>query len=244
MAVAHGTSELEQLLPDAKREEIRASVLARSPRWYSPWAHLVLPSVFAIAVIASCVALLRDVRPWELLLVPIVYVLNNVNEWYIHRDMLHKRTWIAPVLYFRHTPEHHMIYVTDDMAMRDRREYQLVLIPAYGLFLIFMTLLPIAGGLWLLGLRNIALLYTATSMFYAASYEWLHLAYHLPRESRIGNLGFIRALRRHHAVHHDPRLMQRWNFNVTLPIWDWVKGTIVRSPEEALANRMDRGEIR
>jgi len=57
------------------------------------------------------------------------------------------------------------------------------------------------------------------------SYEWLHLSYHLPPESRVGRLRPIRALCRHHALHHDPRLMQRWNFNVTVPFWDWVMRT-------------------
>lgn len=227
-------SELEVILPPEKRNEIRARVLARSPRWYSPGAHLIVPSVFALGVIAAAILLLRDLRAWQLLTVPVVYVLDNINEWYIHRDMLHKRTLIAPVLYNRHTPEHHMIYVTDDMAMRDKLEYQLVLIPAYGLFLIFMTLVPITALVWALGFRNVALLYAATSMFYAASYEWLHLSYHLPRESWIGNLRPIRVLRRHHAVHHDPRLMQRWNFNVTIPLWDWVRGTTVKDPADVL----------
>ncbi len=42
----------------------------------------------------------------------------------------------------------------------------------------------------------------------------------------------IRALRTHHARHHDPRLMQRWNFNVTVPLFDAVMGTIApRDPK-------------
>ena len=28
--------------------------------------------------------------------------------------------------------------------------------------------------------------------------------------------------------------MQRWNFNVTVPLWDWVRGTTYR-PEKAVA---------
>jgi len=163
--------------------------------------------------------------------VPAVWIFNNINEWRIHRDILHRRFPIAPVLYDRHTPEHHMIYVTDDMAMRNRREFRLVLIPAYGLFLIFVTLLPLTSLIWFVGLRNLALLYLATSMGYVVSYEWLHLSYHLPHDSRIGRLGPIRMLRRHHAIHHDPRLMQRYNFNVTIPFWDWIRGTMIRDHE-------------
>jgi hypothetical protein len=219
---------LEVLLPLAERERIRADVLARAPSWYNPWVHLAVPSFFGLGVILASILLLRDLRAIELLTVPIVYVLTNMNEWYIHRDLLHRRNPLAKVLYDRHTPEHHMIYVTDDMAMRDRREFRLVLIPAYGLFLIFVNLLPITAALWFLLGRNVALLYTATAMGYSVSYEWLHLSYHLPATSRVGGSRIIRKLRRHHAVHHDPRLMQRWNFNVTIPLWDWVRGTIVK----------------
>jgi sterol desaturase/sphingolipid hydroxylase (fatty acid hydroxylase superfamily) len=39
-------------------------------------------------------------------------------------------------------------------------------------------------------------------------------------------------LREQHRRHHHPRLMQRWNFNVTVPLWDWVRGT--RVPREVL----------
>jgi sterol desaturase/sphingolipid hydroxylase (fatty acid hydroxylase superfamily) len=105
-----------------------------------------------------------------------------------------------------------------------------VLIPAYGLFLIFVSLVPVAAALWLILGRNVSLLYTATAMAYALLYEWLHLAYHLPPESRIGRLPPIRFLRRHHEIHHDPRLMRHWNFNVTMPLWDWVRGTLIKDP--------------
>jgi sterol desaturase/sphingolipid hydroxylase (fatty acid hydroxylase superfamily) len=133
-----------------------------------------------------------------------------------------------------------MIYVTDDMAIRDWREFHLVLIPAYGLFLIFLNLLPLTAAIWWLFSKNVALLYTATAMGYAVSYEWMHLSYHLPKDHPIGRLSIVAVLRNHHAVHHDPRLMQRWNFNVTLPFWDWVQGTIVKDVPSALAATADR----
>ena len=41
-------------------------------------------------------------------------------------------------------------------------------------------------------------------------------------------------LRRHHALHHDPKLMQKWNFNVSLPLWDLVRGTIAREQDRTV----------
>lgn len=232
--------DLEVLLPLEKRDEVRRRVLAEAPRWYNPWVHVAIPSIFGFATIVTALSLLEHPVGWYWLTVPITYLLTNMNEWFIHRDILHHRFPLAPILYDRHTPEHHMIYVTDDMEIRDWREFHLVLIPLYGLFLIFVTLLPINAFLWWLGLHDVALLYTATAMGYAVSYEWLHLSYHLPRDSWIGQLSVIQTLRRHHGVHHDPRLMQRWNFNVTLPFWDWVMRTSVPDVPAALALAEER----
>jgi hypothetical protein len=122
------------------------------------------------------------------------------------------------------------------MAMRSRQEYRLVLIPAYGIMLIFLATLVPTAAVWLAGLREVALLFTATTMGYVLSYEWLHLAYHLPKDHPISRFRVIGWLRHHHAVHHDPKLMQKWNFNVTVPFWDWVRGTTVRS-------RIDAAEV-
>jgi hypothetical protein len=179
-------------------------------------------------MIAGAVSLLERPRPLELLFVPLVLVLLNLNEWHIHCHMLHRRFWPLDVLFWRHTPEHHVIFVRDDMAMRSTREFRLVLIPFYGILAIFVTTLPITAALWLLVSHNVALLWVASTMGYVVAYEWLHLAYHLPESNPIGRNPAIRWLRRHHAMHHTPELMQRWNFNVTVPLADWLLGTIHR----------------
>jgi hypothetical protein len=209
-----------------KREAMRRELV---PAGYSPWIHLGITSVAGLGLIVTAALLLRHVRPLELLTVPIVFVLSNMTEWRAHRDILHKRTWYAPVLYDRHTPEHHVIFPKEDMSIRSPGEFRLVLIPAYGIVVIFLGgALPITAALWALHLRNVAMLYVITSMGYVVSYEWLHLSYHLPPTTFIGRMKLIGVLRRHHATHHDPSLMQRWNFNVTLPLWDWIRGTIYR----------------
>src|SRR5262245_26323372 len=172
--------------------------------------------------------LIHDLSPWELVTVPLVWAFSNAAEWHIHKNVLHRRTRYAPVLYDRHTPYHHRIFVEGDMAMRSTREFRVVLIPAYGILVLFVTLLPFVAATWLVAGRNPALLFMATSMGYVLFYEWLHLAYHAPAGSAIGRARLIARLRRHHATHHDPALMQRWNFNVTLPLWDWVSGTFYR----------------
>jgi len=220
------TRAWEVTQPLGRRDLVRARALAEAPRFYDPWVHLAFPSLVGLGLIAAAVASLERPSGWELLTVPAVIVLVNLFEWHIHRNVLHRRTWPLDVLFWRHTPEHHVIFVRDDMAMRSRREFRLVLIPFYGILAIFVGALPVTALLWMVVSPNVALLWVATNMGYVVAYEWLHLSYHLPHESRIGRNPLIRRLRRHHAAHHAPELMQRWNFNVTVPLADWLLGTV------------------
>ncbi|HEY4223514.1 MAG TPA: sterol desaturase family protein, partial [Myxococcota bacterium] len=173
----------------------------------------------------------------ELLTVPVVLTLANMTEWRLHRDLLHKRSRFLPALYDRHTPVHHKIFVYGDMEIKAWREIKLVLIPAWAGVALFVGLLPLAAVLWCALAHNVALLFMASCMVYVVSYEMLHMSYHLPASSFIGRNPVIRRLARHHSLHHDPRLMQQWNMNVSLPLWDHVRGTAVRSE----ASQNDKG---
>ena len=218
-----------------RRDELRARLVAEIPSWYSPWLHLAFPSLIGIGVIIASVLSLHALRPIELLSVPATFLVLNAGEWRIHRDMPPRRAPPLGILYDRHTPQHHMIFVTDDMAIRSTREFYLVLIPAYGILAAGFGALPIPAALWLgFGLRNPALLFMATTMAYVVAYEWLHLSYHAPADSFVGRMALIQRLRHHHAVHHAPELMQKWNFNVTIPLWDWVRRTTYRAADEVV----------
>ncbi len=213
---------------DETREAVRARWHAAIPSWYSPWAHLGFPTIVGLGVIAWSLLRLHDLHAWQLAIVPITWVVSNAVEWRAHRDVLHKRTWPLQELYDRHTPNHHVVFISGDMALRSAREFKFVLVPFYGIVAILVMVFPIALGLSWFGHGNVSALFLATTMGYTLSYEWLHLAYHMPEDSFVGRLPVVGLLRRHHATHHDPALMRRWNFNVTVPLWDWVRGTTYR----------------
>lgn len=210
--------------------ERRAHALEQSPPWYNPWAHLFGPSLVGLSIIYFAASRLQDVNPWTYLTVVVVWLLSNAVEWRTHKNMLHRRLYPFEEIYRRHI-EHHGIYTNEDMSIRDRREYRLVLLPFSGVLLIFVGLSLAALLLYFLTTPNITYLFLITSIGYVLSYEWLHLSYHLPPEHPIGGLSIIQKLRRHHLLHHAPRLMQRWNFNVTIPLWDVVRGTVFKGPE-------------
>jgi hypothetical protein len=214
----------------ASRDDLRRDLLSRIPSWYSPWLHLAIPALSGLAIVALAVGRIQELRAWQLAFVPLFVVFGNAVEWHAHRDLLHRRTWPLEELYFRHTPQHHAIYVSEDMQIREWRELRFVLLPAYGVVGLVAVTSPITAALWVAGQPNLAALWVTTVVLYILTYEWLHLAYHLPADGFVGRLRVTRWLRRHHQRHHHPPLMQRWNFNVTLPLWDLLRGTVWHAP--------------
>ena len=95
---------------------------------------------------------------------------------------------------------------------------------------------------WLYQMESVwivAALFIATAIGYFLLYEMLHLSYHLPPDSAVPRLPILRALRRHHALHHNPAQMTDGNFNVTFPICDSVFGTRLHemNPDSAMAEK-------
>jgi Fatty acid hydroxylase len=210
----------------AARDRVRAKVLGRTPRWYSPWFHLAMTTGVGLAVLVVAMLNLHSVRAIELLIIPAVFLMANGFEWRVHKYVLHRRMWPLQVIYDRHTPEHHAIYMTNDMSIRSTREFRLVLMPAIGIIGVVVATTPVAYGIRMLFGSNVGWLFLVTAALYMVLYEVSHLSYHMPPESFVGRRRIVRWLREHHALHHDPRLMQKWNFNVTIPLFDWLYGTI------------------
>lgn len=215
------------------RERRREAILSHIPDWYSPKLHLAVPTLVCLSLMVAAISLLRDLRPVELLTIPITIFVGFGFEWRAHKYVLHTRQPLLEIIYDRHELMHHIIYTYDNMAMRSPRELWLILMPAYAAVLVFAMILPIAVLVsWLFG-WNIGLLVVISSMAFFLSYEWLHMAYHLPADSAVGRLRIITFLRQQHRRHHDPRLMKRWNFNVTVPVFDAILGTLWSPAQEA-----------
>jgi hypothetical protein len=209
----------------------------RIPAWYSPWGHLAGTVGVGVVSLALAIINVEQLKWAELLTIPLVFVLSNFIEWYVHKNVMHRRVWPMTVLYDRHTPEHHRVFRYADMAIRSPRELRMVLIPAMGVLGIVLMQAPGALLSGLLISSNVGWLFLLSSALYVVSYELTHLCYHLPENSLIYRLSFMRKLREHHARHHEPALMQNWNFNVTIPLADLVFKSI--APQE-LVERAQR----
>jgi hypothetical protein len=216
-------------LSEARRAQVRLAALAEIPWWYSPYAHLAATTgIGVLTLLVSTYQLSLQHAPLaiEWLVVPVVCVLANFFEWRVHKHVLHRRRWPFEIIYDKHTPMHHIVFTEDDMALRSAQEFRLVLIPAAGVLGIVGAAAPFALALGHFWSWAAGWLFLVTASLYMVSYELLHLCYHAPSHTFIGRSPAIRWLRRWHAKHHDPRFMQKWNFNVTIPLFDWAMGTM------------------
>jgi hypothetical protein len=234
---------------EAVHDRRRAAITTTIPSWYVPALHLAAPTAVSLGVIVGALTRIHALHPLELLTVPVTLFFAFGFEWRVHKRVLHRRSPGVGLLYERHELAHHVVFTYEDMAMRDRREWWLVLMPAYAVVLVAIINTPLAIALGALCGVNTGSLYLIASMSFFLSYEWLHLAYHLPRDSRVGRNRLVARLREHHRRHHDPRLMKRWNFNVTVPVFDVILGTLWSPEREAVteairANRRRRAEAK
>ena len=208
------------------REEYRARKIGRA---YLGQAHLAFTSAVSLAVIAWAAARVRGLVPLELLAVPCVFLLANAAEYFAHRGPMHHRRRGLDALFQRHTLEHHRFFTHHAMSYESWRDVKMVLFPPVLVFFFLGVLAtPIAAAVFVLATPNCGWLTVMTMMGYFLLYEWLHFAYHMDARSWVGRIPFVARLRAHHATHHDPGRMGRWNLNITFPICDLAFGTRYR----------------
>jgi hypothetical protein len=206
------------------------------PAAYSPRQHMALTATIAAAIGALGLALASRARLLDWALMPIFFVVANFLEWTVHRFPMHHPA-TPRIMYKNHAMLHHIAFTDRNMPVTETRELGLVMMPWYtmlGLFVVASPVMVLAGVLRGPGLAGVFLL---GAVLYFAGYETLHALYHLPDATldRIG-LGRLRVFRRmqaHHAHHHVLRRMSSVNFNVTVPLMDWLFGTKERPTPRA-----------
>lgn len=180
----------------------------------------------------------HGVRPIAWIAIPATFMLANALEYVLHRYPMHRRNWFLERMFRRHTLQHHRYFTHTSMAITSKRDLFFVMLPVqYGLVSVVL-----AGGVYL-ALRAMmspgaAALCGITLILYFGFIDVIHLVFHLPlkwfRRVPILRGKVVRALRLHHLVHHDPRLMNKYNFNITLPLTDWIVGTTYRGTFEEI----------
>lgn len=190
---------------------------------YSGRAHFGFVLVFTLGAIALCAWRLEGVSALEWLTVPLAFLYANLVEYAGHRWVMHRPIPGLSAIFERHAGQHHRFFTDRHMALEGWQDCRVVLFPAVLMVFFFGAFaVPAAVLLSWLASANVAWLFVATALGYYLNYELLHLAYHLPDDSPVVGLPFLKRLRRLHHRHHDTSLMTHRNFNITYPIGDWL----------------------
>ena len=207
-------------------------MLARIPSWYSPWGHLV--GTVGVGVVTLLLAAPEARLPER------SRVLDRPDRVRVLelRRVVRASTLDAPpapsarrALRPPHARAPSRLPLRPNGNRKPQRALVSVLIPALGVLGIVLLAVPVALAAGLAVSPNVGWLFLMTSAVYVVGYELSHLAYHLPESSFVYRLPLLRTLREHHARHHLPGLMQKANFNVTIPLGDFLFGTFASSKE-------------
>jgi hypothetical protein len=198
------------------------------PDAYAAGSHIGRTLAIAAAISAFGAYLAARARPVDWLLVPVFWVIANFIEWAFHRYPMH-RPLQPRLLYKNHAQLHHLAFTEASMDITATRELGLIMMPWYtmvGLFAVASPVMLAAAALRGPGLAGVFLL---AAVAYFLFYETLHALYHLPDHALdrmgVGRLRVFRRLQAHHARHHVLRRMSHVNFNVTIPLMDWLLRT-------------------
>jgi hypothetical protein len=210
-----------------RQRKYRENYRERVAGWYNGWLHILLIYTIGFTALYVYIANLHDVRWWEYLAIPVVFMMANFFEWAVHRYVMHRPSNISMLrgIYSRHTMMHHQFFTEQEMRFADHHDWRVTFFPPYALVVFtFMSIPPAIVAGWLIS-PNVGwlLISTTTSMYLI--YEFMHLCCHVDDNWFVRHMPFVNTIRRHHTAHHNQSIMMERNMNLTFPIMDCLMGT-------------------
>ena len=206
------------------RQRFRAEFITDG---YSGKLHLTFINLWCLAGIITCDLNIHHPTLKQFLVIPLTFLYTNMFEYFGHRYPMHHRYTALKAVFKRHTLQHHHFFTNAQMNCDSANDFKIILFPP--VLLVFFSLffvLPAALAIYHFFSLNAAMFYVATTLVYYLNYEWLHLAYHLPETHFVYNIPGLKFLRRLHFQHHDVKEMDKYNFNITYPVFDVLFGTL------------------
>jgi len=210
-----------------RQRNFREAYRERVVSWYNGWLHVAIIYTVGFAALYVYISHIQNVRWWEWLAVPVVFLLCNIFEWWIHKYVMHRpRRWSgARAIYNRHTLTHHQFFTDREMRFAGHRDWRATVFPPYALVVFILISIPAALLVgWLIS-PNVGWLLMCTTTSVYLIYEFMHFCCHIEENWFVRNAPFVNTIRRHHAAHHNQSVMMERNMNLTFPIADWLFGT-------------------
>jgi len=203
---------------------------AHIPDWYVGYLHLGFTVLMSVSIITWGIIQLENVRWYEWSMIPAAFIYANLMEYLGHRYVMHVPRTGLKAIYLRHSKQHHRFFTDQHMPFEGHQDFKVTLFP---LLLVIFFFGVFGTPVWflihfLLG-ANMTWLFVIVAVAYFLNYELLHFAYHCREDSWLMKIPGFRRMRQLHLQHHVPELMNRYNFNITYPIGDWLFGTYFSS---------------
>ncbi|SET82813.1 Fatty acid hydroxylase superfamily protein [Pseudomonas sp. NFR09] len=211
-------------------ETFRARYRAQVATHYNPWLHAGFVFGYGIVCISLAWSSTHQITALQWLTVPATLVFFNLCIYLVHRHLGHHKHALARLFYARHTGDHHSFFTPGHMTYDSPRDWRVILFPAW---LIVLHSLAITLPAWWLIKQlspNVAGLFAGCMILGYLLYELFHSCEHLPADHPVARLPWIRQMHQLHAMHHRRELMQGRNFNIVLPLMDYLFGTLYWEP--------------
>ncbi len=143
----------------------------------------------------------------------------SLIEYFIHRYLLHGE---IPSHQNAEHSAHHGYFTREFMKVEKGLDANSVLLIPIDLMSVVALNSFLSYGISIFTNENMALLFFLSGTLYVIAYEILHAVCHLPIETKSP---LVKALVRHHKIHHDKIWMKRKNFAVVFPFMDSFFGT-------------------
>jgi hypothetical protein len=224
--VASQLEQTKRLSNDQFRQWYKS---VRIPRYYHPWLHVLFNfgTLFLLTIVNLFI--INDWNFGTFAVLGFTFLLGNVVVWLLHRYPLHRRSKLWPYPYDTHTVMHHRYFTSDFITYKDSQDFFAVFFPASVVagFAFLVQPLFYFGFKYIFG-SDLGHAFVAGTAFYFFLYEFVHWASHLPPSHPLLKIFWLRYMREHHIIHHNPRLMMKYNFCIVYPLMDILMNTKYR----------------
>lgn len=156
----------------------------------------------------------------------------SMFEWALHRYVMHRPLGSFRYPFEAHACTHHRIFRADESYhFQGVGKHKIPMAWWNGPVIVFVGVLPFALGaltVHLYGWEQSAWIIFGAGLFvsagYFAAYEYSHWCMHMPKNRWFEDTEIFRRMNGHHILHH--RYVTK-NYNVVLPIADFLFGTLI-----------------
>ena len=210
-----------------RQMNFRKDYRSRIAGWYNGYVHALVIYTIGLTALYLYSQHLSGVLWWEWLTIPIVVVICNMFEWFLHMHIMHRPQGNRGLraIYNRHTLNHHQFFSDHEMRFRDQKDWRVTLFPPYAMVVFILMAIPGALLVGYVITANVGWLIMCSTTGMYLTYEFMHFCCHIDENAFVRHCPLVNTLRRHHTAHHNSRLMMEVNMNLTFPISDWMFGT-------------------